>query len=107
MVRIQDRAARNIAQAKAEAEIVRVEGQARLEIARIEGQRRIAEQNWEHEIMRYKHQLARSKRYEPYQAAKEEGEKRELRNRRTAERREEGLGFGTLRRCIKSCKRHI
>ena len=107
MVRIQDRAARNIAQAKAEAEIVRVEGQARLEIARIEGQRRIAEQNWEHEIMRYKHQLARSKCYEPYQGREGGGGKKRVEEPGTAERREEGLGFGTLRRCIKSCKRHI
>ena len=56
-------------------EIAHIERQARLEIARIEGQQRIAEQRWKYEMMRYKHQLARSKYYEPYQAAKEEEKK--------------------------------
>jgi len=45
MVRIEDKTARDIAQAKTE--VARVKAQAEAEFARVESERRIAEQNWD------------------------------------------------------------
>ena len=58
MARIQDKAATEIAQAKAE-------------VARIESERKLGERMWENQVERYKKdvQLAFTQDYEPYQAA--------------------------------------
>ena len=67
--RIHDKAAMDIAQAKAD--VARVEGERKSEVARVEGERRLSEQRLRAEVERYKYdlRLTQTQDFKPYQAA--------------------------------------
>lgn len=67
--RIHDKAATDIAQAKAD--VARVEGERKSEVARVEGERRLSEERLRAEVERYKYdlRLTQTQDFKPYQAA--------------------------------------
>ncbi|KAM3567181.1 hypothetical protein VYU27_010668 [Nannochloropsis oceanica] len=72
VARMQDMAAKEVAQAKADVT------QAKAEVARVKGERELAEQMWKNEVERHKRdvQLAYTQDYTPYQAAISKGNDR-------------------------------
>ena len=69
MARIQDKAATEVAQAKAE--VARIEGERKSEVARVEGERKLSEERLKAEVERYKQDvlLTYTEDYKPYQRA--------------------------------------
>ena len=67
--RLHDKAATDIAQAKAD--VARVEGERKSEVARVEGERRLSEERLRAEVERYKYdlRLTQTQDFKPYQAA--------------------------------------